>query len=195
VKLVVGLGNPGRQYARTRHNVGWLVVDHLADAWRCERWTTKGKAQLADGAVAGQRVRLLKPQTFMNLSGDALIEYRKRPTWSPATDLLVVVDDFALPTGRLRLRADGSHGGHNGLRSIEQQLGSRAYARLRVGVQPPEDRRSSDDPLDYVLGPFSQEEARVVTDLLPTLTAAAECWLRDGITAAMNRFNGPSPVP
>lgn len=198
MKLVVGLGNPGPEYETTRHNVGWWVIDHLADVWRFPPWRTAPDARAADGEVDGRRVRLLKPQTFMNLSGDALAPYVHRPFWSVANDLLVVVDDVALPLGTFRFRAKGSAGGHNGLRSVEETLGTMEYSRLRVGVGP-------DTPVpgaelrDFVLTGFAPDEAAVVKALLPALHAAITTWIADGIVTAMNRHPGrpasPEPPP
>ena len=125
MKVILGLGNPGRQYERTRHNVGWWVVEHLADVWHLGSWREHSQVREASGRVGNTQVRLLEPLTYMNLSGKVLIPYLRRPFWSPATDLLVIVDDVALPVGRYRLRAHGSAGGHNGLKSIEQTIGSR----------------------------------------------------------------------
>jgi len=190
VKVIVGLGNPGREYERTRHNVGWWVVDHLAGVWRFEGWKKDGEARVASGTVRGARVRLVKPQTFMNLSGEVLRTYRRRPLWSPATDLLVVLDEVQLPVGRYRFRARGSSGGHNGLKSIEAHLGSQEYARLRVGVGPGEERQRAGELRDYVLGDFGKAEAGAIRDLLPTFVEAAELWLREGILPVMNRFPG-----
>lgn len=198
MKLVVGLGNPGPEYETTRHNVGWWVIDHLADVWRFPPWRAAPDARAADGEVDGRRVRLLKPQTFMNLSGDALAPYLQRPFWSVANDLLVVVDDVALPLGTFRFRAKGSAGGHNGLRSVEEALGTMEYARLRIGVGP-------DAPVpgavlrDFVLDRFTADEAAVVKALMPALHAGITTWIADGIVAAMNRHPGrpasPEPPP
>lgn len=189
MKLIVGLGNPGRDYAETRHNAGWWVVDHLAGVWRFEGWRKNQQALVAEGRVAGHRVRLLKPQTYMNLSGAALRSYLRRPTWSPATDLLIVVDEVALPVGRFRLRARGSAGGHNGLKSIEGAVGSQEYARLRIGVGPPADRERRGDLADYVLDRMGKGERRELEALLPDLASLCEAWVRDGVEAAMNAFN------
>lgn len=189
MKLIVGLGNPGRDYAETRHNAGWWVVDHLAGVWRFEGWRKNQQALVAEGRVAGHRVRLPKPQTYMNLSGAALRSYLRRPTWSPATDLLIVVDEVALPVGRFRLRARGSAGGHNGLKSIEGAVGSQEYARLRIGVGPPADRERRGDLADYVLDRMGKGERRELEALLPDLASLCEAWVRDGVEAAMNAFN------
>ncbi|MBK6487661.1 MAG: aminoacyl-tRNA hydrolase, partial [Gemmatimonadetes bacterium] len=124
MKVVVGLGNPGRKYEGTRHNVGWWALDHLADVWRIEGWQAEGEALVAEGRIADERVRLVKPQTFMNLSGVALRPYMRRLEWSGLRQLLVLVDEVAIPLGTFRLRAAGSAGGHNGLKSIEATLGT-----------------------------------------------------------------------
>ena len=192
MKLIVGLGNPGREYDRTRHNVGWWVVDHLADVWHLGPWKEDGQALAATGRLGPIHVRLLKPLTYMNLSGRVLVPYLRRPFWSPATDLLVVVDDVALPVGKLRLRANGSAGGHNGLKSIEHEIGGREYARLRLGIRPADPDRPIGELVDFVLSPFSAADRETVLGLMPTVTSAVETWLRDGIAAAMNAHNRDS---
>lgn len=189
MKLVLGLGNPGRQYERTRHNVGWWVVEHLADVWHLGGWKERSQVREASGRVGNVQVRLLEPLTYMNLSGKVLIPYLRRPFWSPATDLLVIVDDVALPVGRYRLRARGSAGGHNGLKSIEQTIGSREYPRLRIGIKPTQPERVVGDLADFVLSPFGVAERREILEMLPRFTDAAELWLREGIEAAMNAHN------
>lgn len=189
MKVIVGLGNPGEDYARTRHNVGWWVVDHMADVWHFDGWRKDGEARIAAGAVGNAKVRLIKPLTYMNLSGAVLRPYLRRPFWAAATDLLIVVDDVALPIGRYRFRAKGSAGGHNGLKSIEAAVGSPDYPRLRVGVGP-------DDPerrviiKHHVLDEFGKREAAMVRELLPTLTEALELWVKSGIVPVMNRYPG-----
>ena len=188
VKVILGLGNPGREYEKTRHNVGWWVLDHLADVWRFDAWKKDGQALAADGYVGPMRARLVKPLTYMNLSGAVLKPYQRRETWSAPRDLLVVVDDLAIPLGTYRLRARGSAGGHNGLKSIEQTLGNQEYARLRVGIAPP-GGRSAGSTVDFVLGEFDQAETAEVHTLIPTLEQAADTWLREGIESAMNKHN------
>ena len=194
MKLIVGLGNPGKSYVDTRHNVGWWVIDHLAGVWRFDGWRKDGNALTSDGRVAGQRVRLVKPQTYMNLSGGILRPYVRRETWSAVKDLLIIVDDVALPVGRFRLRAQGSAGGHNGLKSIEAAVGNRDYARLRIGVGPPADRERKGDLADYVLDKMGKGEKKEVEALLPDLVAMSETWIRDGVELAMNRFNRKADV-
>jgi PTH1 family peptidyl-tRNA hydrolase len=190
MKVIVGLGNPGREYEKTRHNVGWWVIDHLADVWRFEGWKKDGAARVASGTIGGKRVRLVKPQTFMNLSGEALHQYRRRPFFSISNDILVVVDEVAFPVGRYRFREKGSAGGHNGLKSVEAHLGTQEYGRLRIGVGPEPGRERGEVLSDYVLGNFGKAEAGVVRDLLPEFTEAIELWMKEGMKAAMNRYTG-----
>ncbi len=193
MRLIVGLGNPGREYAQTRHNVGWWVVDHLAGVWHFDPWRRDGDALISDGRVAGTRVRVMKPQTFMNLSGSALRPYIRRATWAPNVDLLVVVDEVALPLGTLRVRSRGSAGGHNGLKSVESVVGTQEYARLRIGIGPTEEHRQVGDLSDFVLDRFGKDERDTVLALFPTLTNACETWVRDGIATTMNIFNRREP--
>ena len=190
MKVILGLGNPGREYAATRHNVGWWLIDHLADVWHFDGWTKSADSVAANGVVDGQKVRLLKPQTFMNLSGQALKNYARRPFWSSSKDLLVVVDEVQIPVGRFRIRARGSAGGHNGLKSVEHGLGTQEYARLRIGVGPSEERKGVyGDLADFVLAPFARDEREDVLALMPALTAGVESWLRDGVDTAMSLHN------
>jgi len=186
MKLIVGLGNPGREYERTRHNVGWWVLDHLADVWRFEGWKRDGKSISATTRIDGKMVRLLKPQTFMNLSGEALAPYLRRPFWAAATDMLVIVDEVALPLGTFRLRARGSAGGHNGLKSIERALGGQEYARLRVGIQPEDPRMASGKLADYVLHAAGASERETIEGLFPKIAETVRVWMKEGVIAAMN---------
>ncbi len=190
MKVIVGLGNPGAEYERTRHNVGWWSLDHLAGVWRLDGWKKDGQALVAAGTARGVRVRLVKPLTYMNLSGAVLKPYLRRAGWSAATDLLVVTDDVALPVGTFRIRAKGSAGGHNGLKSIQATLNSQEYARLRIGIRPEDERRMRGDLADFVLDQFGRRDAVLVEDLLPTIGEAVECWVKEGVETAMNRFNG-----
>jgi PTH1 family peptidyl-tRNA hydrolase len=187
MKVVCGLGNPGEEYAATRHNVGWWVVEAARRAWGFAAFQREGRARVTEGRVGGEDVRLIRPLTYMNRSGSALSGLREREDFAVARDLLVVVDDAALDLGRIRLRPGGSAGGHNGLKSIEAVLGTQDYARLRVGVgQAPPDV----DLADWVLAPFAREEEAVVRARLPDLVAAIEVWVTEGTTAAANRYNG-----
>ncbi len=189
VKIVLGLGNPGKEYERTRHNVGWWFLDHLADVWRFEGWKKDGDARVVSGQVGPHKVRLVKPLTYMNLSGAVLRPYLRRAFWSPKVDLLVVVDEVALPIGRFRFRARGSAGGHNGLKSIEGALGNQDYPRLRIGIGPDDARHRRGDLADFVLDEFGKREAETVRSLFPELREATELWLREGIEPVMNRYN------
>ena len=190
MKVIVGLGNPGREYAATRHNVGWWLIDHLADVWHFDGWKKDAESHIANGVVEGVKVRLVKPQTYMNLSGQALKNFVRRPFWSPAKDLLIVVDEVQLPVGRIRIRPQGSAGGHNGLKSVEHALGTREYARLRIGVGPSEERKGIYPNLaDFVLAPFARDEKEDILALMPQLTSTVEIWLREGVEKAMNIHN------
>ena len=189
MKVIVGLGNPGKEYERTRHNVGWWVVDHLADVWRFDGWKKDGDARVVTGVYQNVKIRLVKPLTYMNLSGAVLRPYTRRPFWSAATDLMIVVDEVALPLGTYRFRARGSAGGHNGLKSVESVLKTQEYARLRIGIAP-EDPARRGDLADYVLDDFGKREESVVRSLMPTLTEALELWVREGVVPVMNRFTG-----
>jgi PTH1 family peptidyl-tRNA hydrolase len=190
MKVIVGLGNPGREYAATRHNVGWWLIDHLADVWHFEGWKKDGDAHVASGIVGAEKVKLVKPQTFMNLSGSALRPFLRNPFFSPAKELLVVSDEVQIPVGRFRLRSRGSAGGHNGLKSVESAIGNQDYARLRIGVGPSEERRGVyDDLSEFVLAPFARDERDDIVAVMPALVTATETWLTDGIEKAMNLHN------
>ena len=185
--LIVGLGNPGGEYARTRHNAGFLVVDRLAERWHAG-WTYEKKfnARLARVERDARRALLCEPQTYMNSSGEALGALAAYyHVGLPA--VLVIVDDADLPLGELRLRPGGSSGGHHGLESIEQHLGSRDYARLRVGIGR---QRGAREITDYVLGRFSSTESALLNKVLTVAADQAETWLEAGIQKAMNQFNG-----
>jgi PTH1 family peptidyl-tRNA hydrolase len=195
LKVIVGLGNPGREYAATRHNVGWWLIDHLADVWHFDGWKKDAVSHVTSGTVGGVKLRLVKPQTYMNLSGQALKNFVRRPFWSPAKDLLIVVDEVQLPVGRIRIRPRGSAGGHNGLKSVEAALGTQEYARLRIGVGPSEERKGIyKDLADFVLAPFARDEREDILALMPQLTSTVETWLKDGVEKAMNLHNRlPAP--
>jgi len=176
LRAVLGLGNPGPEYAATRHNAGFWLADALAAQWGFPPFRRGERARVTEGVLDGVPVRVLKPTTYMNRSGAALASLRADPAFNPATDLLVLVDDFQIPLGTFRLRADGSAGGHNGLKSIEGALQSRQYARLRIGVGPlPE---GAGDWADYVLAPFEPEQWEQVAALRPQLIDEVEKWLR-----------------
>lgn len=178
MRAVVGLGNPGPEYAATRHNAGYWLADALARHWGFAPFRRGERARLAEGEVDGVPVRLLKPTTYMNASGAALASLRADPAFNPATDLLILVDEFRIPCGTFRLRADGSAGGHNGLKSIEGALQSQAYARLRIGVGPlPE---GTGDWSEYVLAPFTPEQRDQVEALMPQMLDVVTTWVKEG---------------
>lgn len=187
-KLVVGLGNPGSKYQGTRHNVGYEVVDRLAASGHPARFQRKFDGLLAETEIDYHRVLLLKPETFMNLSGRSVrpcLQFYKLPP----TDLLVICDDLALPLGRLRIRRGGSDGGQKGLRDIINQLGTPDFPRLRIGIGDP----GPTDASDYVLTRFKPSEQPVIDDTLILATQAVAVWVTRGIEEAMNRFNGENP--
>lgn len=180
----MGLGNPGPEYEDTRHNAGFMLVDHAARRWDLA-FRRGDRARVASGEWQGQPVRLVKPQTYMNRSGAAVAPLLV-PGFDPALHLMLAVDEVALPLGRYRLRGAGSAGGHNGLKSIEGVLQRQDYARLRIGVGP---KPVEEDLSDYVLAPFPREEREVVDGLLDEMTDALEAWLAHGIEKAMTLFN------
>ena len=184
MKIVVGLGNPGRQYEETRHNVGWMVLDRLAER---AGWTGHARARDAAATVHGRYngldLMLAKPTTYMNLSGVAVRKILARQR-APLEDMLVVVDDFDLPLGRIRLRDRGSAGTHNGLRSIIGELGTQEFARLRVGIGQP-----SRDAKDHVLSRFTKTEKRVLDEVIDAAAEAVEDWARLGAARAANKWN------
>jgi PTH1 family peptidyl-tRNA hydrolase len=184
-RLIVGLGNPGSDYLRHRHNVGFRIVGRLAGRHGLAFDRLQHKARVATGRVAGERVILAKPLTYMNKSGESvgpLLHWYKLSL----DHLLVIYDDLDIPLGDLRLRPQGGSGGHRGMRSIIQQLGSGEFARLRVGIGRPPPRW---DPADYVLSPFTEDELPMVEDVCERAVAAAERWLAEGVEVAMNEFN------
>lgn len=186
MKVVVGLGNPGAEYDATRHNVGWWVVDRLAYDWDFGSFRRDGRAQVVEGVVGGTDVRLVKPVTYMNRSGQALRFLYDLEGFEVGRDLLVVVDDAALEVGRIRFRPKGSPGGHNGLKSVSGALRSDEYPRLRLGVGQKPDGM---DLADWVLSPMPEADEDVVLGLLPELSRAVEAWVVEGTEAVMNRFN------
>lgn len=183
--LIVGLGNPGPQYARTRHNIGWLVVERLADAYGLRFDQLQSKGRVAQGSPHDRRLILVKPLTYMNLSGEAvgpLLRFYK----IPLDHLLVIYDEMDIPFATLRMRPNGGAGGHGGMKSIIATLGSENFARLRVGVgRPP----AGWDPPDYLLSPWTKDEEAQLPDLTQRAAQAAHVWLTEGLLPAMNQFN------
>jgi peptidyl-tRNA hydrolase, PTH1 family len=190
MKIVVGLGNPGAKYAGTRHNVGFDVIDYLSSAPAVGSFKTAFQSLIAEATEGSEKVLLVKPDTFMNLSGRAvraILDFYK----TPATDLLVICDDYNLPLGKLRVRASGSHGGQNGLRNIQEQLGGDQYARLRIGVGQPE----PGEAVDFVLSRFKPGERAAIDTAIATAVMGVGIWIRQGLEACMNRVNGSTTEP
>jgi PTH1 family peptidyl-tRNA hydrolase len=185
--LIVGLGNPGAEYAKTRHNAGFLLVEKLAEQWK-SGWANERKfaARVAKAERHGKKVLLAEPQTFMNLSGEAvgaLVQYYQLPL----VKILVAVDDADLPFGEIRLRPGGGTGGHHGLESVTQHLGSKEFARLRIGIGRKNEVRQI---TGHVLGKFSADESALLEKVLERAAGQIECWLDAGLQKAMNQFNG-----
>jgi PTH1 family peptidyl-tRNA hydrolase len=187
--LIVGLGNPGAEYARTRHNIGWMVLDELARRHALAFDKKQSHAKVAAGFFGPNKILLAKPQTYMNLSGKSVAGlmnfYRVE-----RSQVLVICDDLNLPPGKLRLRANGSDGGQNGLKSVAQMIGSRDYARLRFGIgTPPEEERRERGTAAYVLRPFLAEEASLIEAQISRACDCVETFVSQGVETAMNQFN------
>lgn len=186
MKLIVGLGNPGREYERTRHNLGFLLIDRLFQRAGGRRFRSESSAKVAGITFADQRVLLVKPQTYMNLSGDAVRPLLDRYGEGNPRNLLVVSDDVALPLGMIRVRARGSAGGQKGLKSIIERLGSEEFARVRIGLKP-------DHPLDdlssFVLSPIRARDRELLDEALEKAVEAVAVILSEGVERAMARFN------
>ena len=185
MKLIVGLGNPGSEYRDTRHNIGFLVIDELARRWNTAASREQFEALIVKTMFDGAPVMLAKPLTFMNLSGHAVSALAGYYKVEPA-EVLALTDDVALPLGRLRARREGGAGGHNGLKSLIEQLGTQSFPRLRIGVGRGDDRR---DLADHVLGRFEADERDTVSAAVLRAADATEVFLRDGIERVMNAFN------
>lgn len=195
MKLVVGLGNPGKEYAASRHNIGFRCIDHFASRHGIEVRRRKGKALVGDGAVNGARVVLAKPQTYMNASGESVSELLRTYGVKPQ-DLLVVYDDLDLPSGRVRIRPDGGAGGHHGMESIIARIGTQDFPRIRVGIGRPEgpgNAGESGDTIGYVLGRCSPRESKLVEEAVAQVSEAILVIVTEGLEKAMNRFNRPAP--
>jgi PTH1 family peptidyl-tRNA hydrolase len=186
MKLVVGLGNPGSKFEGTRHNIGFEVIDRLAEGGAGARFSRKFDGLLAETEIDFRRVLLLKPETFMNLSGRSVAQVLRFYKLD-VSDLLVVCDDLSLPLGKLRIRGGGSDGGQKGLRDITAHLGTDAFARLRIGIG----ERGMIDAADFVLSRFRSAERPVIDDALILASQAVAVWVSQGLAPTMNRFNGP----
>jgi PTH1 family peptidyl-tRNA hydrolase len=184
--LIVGLGNPGREYRENRHNIGFMLIDRLAVRLNLRFTRLQSRALVASGAFQGNKAILAKPQTFMNLSGQAvqgLVRFYKLPL----SNLLVVHDDLDLPTGTIRIRPDGGSAGQKGMTSILERLGTDEFPRLRLGIGRPPGQMQAPD---YVLQDFSDPEMTIINESLGRAVEAVEAWVADGLDAAMNMFNG-----
>lgn len=185
MKIIVGLGNPGKQYQGTRHNVGFDLLKELGNRYSAPRATSKFEAEISDLQIKGERILLVAPQTYMNLSGNSVqkvVAFYK----VALSDLLVAADDFSLPLERIRLRKSGSSGGQKGLESIIQQLGTQEFARLRLGIGPVPSGRSAPD---FVLAKFTRDEEEAVQKMVASAANATEEWITTGIQSAMNKYN------
>ncbi len=185
MRVIVGLGNPGEKYRRTRHNMGFLIVDALAANLAADSGRLAGLSWTAGAQIGDEKVLLVKPQTFMNRSGDAVAELL---TWTAGTalDLVLLLDDVALDLGSVRIREQGGHGGHNGLRSVIDVLGAEEFARVRVGIRKGD---IGDDLAAYVLGEFPPDDILTVHETVGRAAEAVECLVREGAAAAMSRYN------
>jgi len=188
-KLIVGLGNPGRSYAGNRHNIGFICLRYFARTQGIKFNQKKGLARIGTGAVAGSRVVLARPQTFMNNSGQSVSRLVSKFSVNPK-DLLVIHDDLDLPPAKIRISSGSGSGGHKGINSIIQELGTREFTRIRVGIgRPANPNPTEDDIIAYVLSNFSSEEKQAISQVIPKVSEAILCLLTEGLTAAMNKFN------
>lgn len=184
--LIVGLGNPTKQYEKTRHNIGFDVIDALADKYNISMTEKKHKAICGKGVIEGQKVVLAKPQTFMNLSGESVVELLNFYKMDPETEMIIIYDDISLAPGNIRIRKKGSAGGHNGIKNIIALTGTQNFLRIKVGVgEKPKDW----DLADYVLGRFSTEDRKYVEEAMKDAIAACALMLRDEVDKAMNDYN------
>ncbi len=191
MKLIIGLGNPGREYSHSRHNIGFLCINHLAHQHSIQVKKTRCQAQVGGGLIGNDDVLLVKPKTYVNRSGDAVSKLLKECRAKPK-DVIVICDDLNLPLGKLRIRENGSAGGHNGLKSIIASIGSEDFSRIRIGIGQPlseQKSRSDDAVVDHVLGDFLPDEQDAIKAAITRAAEAIECILSEGITAAMNTFN------
>lgn len=185
MRVIVGLGNPGNQYKGTRHNVGFDVIDYLADSHNIDIHKIKHKAMIGEGMIGQEKVMLVKPQTFMNLSGRSILEilqfYKIKPE-----QMIIVYDDIDIEIGRLRIRTKGSAGTHNGMKSVLYEIQSDVFPRIRVGIGKPEYA----DLIHYVMGKFSQEDRELIDAAIKKAAEAIETIIKEGMNMAMNRYNG-----
>jgi PTH1 family peptidyl-tRNA hydrolase len=183
--IIAALGNPGKEYENTRHNAGFLAADRLIEKFNLSPVPSKFHSVVFEGHIGGERVLLLKPTTFMNKSGLAVGDAIRFYKLDPQTELMVLVDDLALDSGKIRMRASGSAGGHNGLIDIERVLGTQDYPRMRIGIDP----RGRIPQVSYVLGRFTEEQMANLKTALDDCCDAVECWLKNDLPTAMSRYN------
>ncbi len=190
MKLIVGLGNPGREYSHNRHNIGFLCVNRLAKKYSLDFDRTQKRSRIAEGKINNEDVVLAKPHTYMNLSGEAVSALLKQYSLS-LESLIVVHDDLDLPVGRIRIRTGGSAAGHKGVASIITAVGNADFIRVRVGIGHPQDDSEIDNEriVDYVLGNFTPDERQIMDEVMDKVVAAIACIIADGFTAAMNTYN------
>jgi PTH1 family peptidyl-tRNA hydrolase len=189
MKLIVGLGNPGRSYAHNRHNIGFICLSHFARSQGIRFDKKKGLARIGQGKIANNEVVLARPQTFMNNSGQSVSRLVKKFKID-LDDLIVIHDDLDLPLAKIRINFGSSSGGHKGINSIIQELGTQDFVRIRIGIgRPDKPQISEDDIIEYVLSDFTPAEKRAINKILPTVTEAILCLLKEGLTPAMNKFN------
>ena len=185
MKIIVGLGNPGNEYTKTRHNAGFMVLDRFASRHGLSNPKSKFHSAVLEGQILGERSALLQPMTFMNRSGLAVGETVRFYKTEPGESLMIAVDDVALPAGQIRMRSTGGAGGHNGLADIERVLGTQAYPRLRIGIDPP----GRVPQADYVLGRFTSQQLELLEPAIDRACDALECWINEGIDQAMTKYN------
>lgn len=193
MKLIVGLGNPGFLYAHNRHNIGFMCVKHLAKVKKIRFDKKQGQARTGIGNIAGYRVVLARPQTYMNASGESVSALMRKLNVTPS-GLIVIHDDLDLPTGKIRLRLGGGSGGHRGIDSVIARTGSRDFYRIRIGIGHPDmsDVSAGEKEgmvIDYVLSDFTRDESKIIEKVLPSASEAITCLLAEGLNAAMNRYN------
>ncbi|MEG6617171.1 aminoacyl-tRNA hydrolase [Peptococcaceae bacterium 1198_IL3148] len=183
MKMIVGLGNPGPEYAKTRHNVGFMLVDKLAESLKVTVNKSKNKALIGETQMGQEKILLVKPQTYMNLSGEAVGALAR---WYKltATDIIVIYDDMDLPLGKLRIRPAGGSGGHNGMKSIIAALGTEAFPRMRIGIG-----KNQANSINHVLGKFNAEEMATIDATIEQTMQAVQTWVRQDINASMNKYN------
>jgi PTH1 family peptidyl-tRNA hydrolase len=191
MRLIVGLGNPGKGYSRNRHNVGFQCLNYFAKLHSIHFYHRQCQARVGIGKMSGEKLVLARPVTFMNLSGKsvACLVHKLK---IPLTDLLIIYDDLDLPLGKIRVRQGGSSGGHKGINSVISTLGSKDFPRVRVGISRPQEEKQSmseEAVVNYVLSDFSRQEEAIIKPVIATAAQAIECFLTEGITAAMNKFN------